>query len=53
MPEELRQWLLKMMALISLLVGGSDFSKMARQGLKEKAKVKAKEALELGKKIIP
>lgn len=51
--DEARRWLIKMLALLSLLTGGGDFSKMARQSLKEKAKVKAKQALELGKKIIP
>lgn len=51
--DDFDKWLLKMVALLTLLAGGSDFSKMARQGLKEKAKVKAKEALELGKKILP
>jgi hypothetical protein len=51
--DDFEKWLIKMMALLSLLMGGSDFSKMARHSLKEKAKVKAKEALEFGKKIVP
>jgi len=51
--DDFSKRLIRMMALLTLLTGGSDFSKMARQGLKEKAKVKAREALEFGKKIIP
>ena len=51
--DETKKWLLKMLALLSLLSGGSDFSKMARQGLWGKTKAKVKEAYEFSKKALP
>jgi hypothetical protein len=51
--DEAKRWLIKMVALFSLLSGDSDFSKMARQSLWGKTKAKAKQALEFSKKALP
>lgn len=51
--DETKKWLLKMLALLSLLMGDGDFSKMARQSLWGKTKSKVKEAFEHSKKVLP
>ncbi len=51
--EGIEMWLIKLMALLSLLTGGTDLSKMARQDFLARAKNKAKHVLELGKKVLP